>query len=106
MRTVFYTDIQQESDFMKLRGLSKWVDNRFRKIGFIKHSESDLCVIYEKWVVNYEYIHVIEISHRKSMPNLIISYQKDINKDGFNNTVGLSKKEALLAILKMVSKGF
>lgn len=91
---------------MKLKGLSKWVDDRFRKIGFIKHSESDLCVIYEKWVVDCEYIQVIEISHRKSMPNLIISYQKDVNKEGFNNTVGLSKKEAMLAILKMISKGF
>ena len=50
---------------MKLRGLSKWVDNRFRKIGFIKHSESDRCVIYEKWVVNYEYIHVIELFDRR-----------------------------------------
>ncbi len=90
---------------MKLRGLSKWVDNRFQKIGFIKHSDTDLCVIYEKWITDYEYIQVIEISHRKNMPNLIISYQKDVNKDGFNNTVGLSKKEVMLAILKMISKG-
>lgn len=90
---------------MKLRGLSKWVDGRFRKIGFIKHSDTDLCVIYEKWIVDYEYIHVIEISHRKNISNLIISYQKDVNKDGFNNAIGLSKKQVMLAILKMISKG-
>lgn len=91
---------------MKLRGLSKWVDDQFRKIGFIKHSETDLRVVYEKWVDNCEYIHVIEISHRKHIPNPIISYQKDANKEGFNNVVGLSKKDAMLAILKMISKGF
>lgn len=91
---------------MKLKGLSKWVDKRFRKIGFIKHKETDLCVVYEKWAVDHEYIHVIEISHRKNVPNLIISYQKDVNKEGFNNAVGLSKKDAMLAILKMISKGF
>ena len=91
---------------MKLRGLSKWVDNRFRKIGFIKHSDTDLCVIYEKWVVDYKYIHVIEISHRKNILNLIISYQKDVNNEGFNNAIGLSNKQAMLAILKMISKGF
>ena len=75
-------------------------------MGFVKHSDTDLCVIYEKWVVDCKYIHVIEISHRKNLPNLIISYQKDVNNEGFNNAVGLSKKEVMLAILKMMSKGF
>lgn len=55
---------------------------------------------YEREITEYDYIQCLEITHKASGKHLIQSYQKGVNKDGFNNVVGLTYEETKLAMKK------
>lgn len=76
------------------------VDNALAKIGFVKVHESNLMVQYEREIPD-GYTQCLDICHKKSGKHIIQSYQKDVNKNGFNNAVGLTLQEAELACIKM-----
>ncbi|MCI8795304.1 MAG: hypothetical protein HFG89_00400 [Dorea sp.] len=86
------------------------IDKKLRKIGFIKVyedrgngrfvSEDKYGVSYERWIEEYKYTQVLDIRHKTSGKHLIQSFQKNVNADGFNNTVGLSYEETKLAMKK------
>lgn len=86
------------------------IDKKLRKIGFIKvyedrgHgrfvSEDEYGVSYERQIEKYGYTQVLDIRHKASGKHLIQSFQKDVNVDGFNNTVGLTYEETKLAMRK------
>lgn len=80
-------------------------DERFAELGFTKIRENEYGVDYEKRE-EIGYIHVISILHKESGNHLIMSYQKDVNSGGFNNTVGLTFEEAKLAVNKMIEMRF
>lgn len=76
------------------------VDKALAKIGFAKVHESNLIVQYEREIPE-GWTQCLDIGHKRDGNHLIHSYQKNINKDGFNNSVGLTLKEAELACIKM-----
>lgn len=86
------------------------IDNKFKKIGFTKTYEDrddghyvledEYGVSYERWDEKYKYMQVLDIRRKANGNHLIQSYQKDVNADGFNNTVGLNYKEMKLAMKK------
>lgn len=84
-------------------------DEKFAELGYIKTEEDEHGVYYEKQEIIRDkigYIHVISILHKESGKHLIMSYQKDVNSDGFNNTVGLTFEETKLAVNKMIEMRF
>lgn len=81
--------------------LIKSVDEKFERLGFIKTYESEIVVTYEKKIEKYDYIQSIDICRKESGNHIVISGEKSINKDGFNNAVGLTKQEMKLCIKKM-----
>ena len=81
--------------------LFKSVDERFEELGFTKTYESKIVVTYEKEIKDYNYIQSIDICRKESGNHIVISGEKGINKDGFNNAVGLTKQEMKLCIKKM-----
>ena len=83
----------------------KNIDDKFAEIGFEKVSESPFCAVYERNVERYRYVQCIELDTKTSGFHLMHSYQKDINSDGFNNSVGLTMYEARLCRLKMKQMG-
>lgn len=92
---------------MKSKILSKLADKKFERLGFTKIQESDLSVSYEKRISDFNYTQCIDIiCHKKNVPNIAISYQADVNSEGFNNAVGLSAAELKAVLLKMKAKGF
>jgi len=91
---------------MKSKLLNRIADRKFEKLGFVKVKESDLLVSYQRPVDVFGYVHVIELSHRKHIPNLMISYQQETNNDFFNNCVGVSSAIMRASLLKMFAMGF
>lgn len=91
---------------MKSKILSKIADKKFEKLGFTKVKESDLSVSYEKYDPTCKYTQCVDIYHMKNTRNISISYQVDVNSEGFNNAVGLSTAELKAVLLKMKAKGF
>lgn len=91
---------------MKSKLLSKIADRKFEKLGFVKVKESDLIVSYHRPIDIFGYIHVIELSRRKNISDLMISYQYDTNNEGFNNCVGVSSAIMKASLLKMFAIGF
>lgn len=79
----------------------KKVDTKLKEIGFAKTKENEYGVSYERKDEKYNYIQVLDLLHKASGRHLIQSYQKDVNKDGFNNVVGLTAYETKLALKKM-----
>jgi hypothetical protein len=55
--------------------------------------------IYERYNEDFGYVHIISIWQKKTYTGYkgieVISYQKDVNKDGFNNAVGLRRNDLL-----------
>ncbi|MCM1215379.1 MAG: hypothetical protein NC548_12775 [Lachnospiraceae bacterium] len=79
----------------------KNIDKKFEHLGFKKVYQSPFIVQYERKDSEFGYIQCLDLCHKRNGRHLIISYQKDINKNGFNNTVGISQEEADLALKKM-----
>lgn len=76
------------------------IDKKLKKLGFEKDSEDKYGVIFCRKDEKHSYIQVLEIYHKRSGNHLIVSYQKDVNSEGFNNTVGLTYEEVKLAMEK------
>lgn len=85
--------------------LFKTIDEKFDRLGFIKTYETDIYCIYEKREKRYNYVHEINICRKESGNHIVISCQKDINLEGLNNAIGLTKKEMKLCIKKMKEMG-
>jgi hypothetical protein len=79
----------------------KTIDEKLKAIGFNKVDEDNYIVQYERKNEKYNYIQCLDLMSKNTGKHLISSYQKDINKDGFNNSVGLTMYESKLAIKKM-----
>lgn len=77
------------------------IDRRLLELGFIKKEENKHGVTYERIERKYNYVQEVDIIHKQSNKHLIFSYEKNlINKDGFNNVVGLTYKETKLFMKK------
>lgn len=82
-------------------------DKKLAKIGFIKDSDvSDNWVSYTRKDEKHSYIQVLGFGHKLSGNHIVLSYQKDVNSDGFNNCVGLNKQELKLAYKKLKELGW
>jgi hypothetical protein len=86
--------------------LFKNVDERLNEIGFVKVKEDQYGAEYIRKNDTYSYTQCLDLLHKANRRHLIQSYQKDVNSDGFNNTVGLSIYEAKLSLKKMKQMGF
>ena len=83
----------------------KSIDKKFEEIGFVKTRENEYGATYEREDKKYKYVQVIEIMSKDSGRHIFQSYQKDVNKDGFNNVVGLTSYETKLVLKKMLKMG-
>lgn len=79
----------------------KSTDEKFKEIEFIKIREDEYGATYEKIISKYNYTHVIDICHKENGQHIILSYEKEINKSGLNNCVGLTAYETKLVLKKM-----
>ena len=86
--------------------LFKSVDKKFNEIGFIKTEESNFGVYYERPDKEFKYVQELCLLHKANGNHLIQSSQKEVNKDGYNNMVGLSMYEAKLSLKKMKQIGW
>jgi hypothetical protein len=86
--------------------LFKSVDEKLSEIGFVKIKEDKHGASYERKDNTYGYVQCLDLGYKENSRHLIQSSQKDINKDGFNNMVGLSMYEAKLAVKKMKQMGW
>ncbi|MCM1222310.1 MAG: hypothetical protein NC548_48370 [Lachnospiraceae bacterium] len=82
------------------------VDKELEKLGFMKVEDNDHIVQYERPEDMYGYTQCLSICHKQSGRHIIQTYQKDVNKDGFNNCDGLTYTEMKLALMKMRQKGW
>ncbi len=71
----------------------KIADKMFEKLGYQKVEDSNILVVYEKTIQQFGYTHVIEFCHKRSGNHHVISYQRGLNTDGFNNSIGLGIPE-------------
>jgi len=84
----------------------KTIDEKLNDIGFIKMDETKYGVKYQRVNNECNYIQCLDLLHKASGKHLIQSYQKDLNKDGFNNMIGLTIYESKLAVRKMKQMGY
>ena len=83
--------------------LFKNVDDRLKEIGFIKVSENEYGVCYERDNKEYKYTQCVNLSHKKSGKHIIQSYDKNLmdNKKSGNICIGLTYYEMKLFMKKM-----
>lgn len=74
-------------------------DKIFEKLGYEKTHEGKTVIDYERKNEHFGFTQVIEFCHKSSGNHLVLSYQKGVNKYGFNNNVGLT-----LAEIKAINK--
>lgn len=79
----------------------KNTDKKLEELGFVKTYESDVVIEYERYNDTYNYTHALSFIRKKSGNHILISSQKGLNKDRFNNAVGLTKKEMKLCYKKI-----
>lgn len=79
------------------------LDNKFRKIGFIKIRENNHGVIYERYDCDFNYTQVLTILYKANGRHIIQSYDKNLfdNKGIGNTAIGLTGYETKLALKKM-----
>ena len=78
----------------------KKIDRKLLKLGFVKKIENNYGATYEKKNKKHNFIQEVGIVHKNSNKCVIFSYEKTINSDGLNNTIGLSTKEMKLFMKK------
>lgn len=83
----------------------KSIDEKFAEVGFVKVKENEYGAAYEK-ETKFGYIQCLDLLSKGSGFDLIQSYEKGVNKDGFNNCVGLTMYEARLCRKKMKQMGW
>lgn len=86
--------------------LWKSTDEKLEELSFVKVSEDQYGAYYEKYHAKYGYTQVLAITHKSSGKHLIHSYEKELNKSGLNNSIGLSLYEAKLALRKARELGY
>lgn len=86
--------------------LFRSIDEKLNEIGFVKIKENEYGASYERVNEKYGYVQSLELLHKASGRHIIQSSQKEINKDGFNNMVGLSMYEVILSLKKMKQMGW
>ncbi len=85
--------------------LFKSVDEKLEEIGFIKKREDKYGAEYERENFDFKYVQKLSFYHKQNGKHLILSYEKQCNKDGYNNVVGLTAYETKLALKKMKKLG-
>ena len=91
---------------MKNFKLFKSADELFAEIGFTKVYESNLYVQYERFNEEYKYTQSLDLGHKHNGYHLIMSSVKEVNKEGYNNMVGLTMYETKLCLKKMRELGW
>ena len=86
--------------------LNKIADKGFQRLGYEKAEDDECLVSYEIYDIKYHFTKCIDVCYKSSGRHLIQSYQKRINLDGYNRTVGMTGIETLLIFLKMLGKGW
>ena len=86
--------------------LFKTTDEKLQEIGFVKVEENEYYAQYEREDVEFGYIQSLDLYHKASGRHVMLSCQKESNKDGFNNAVGLTAYEMKLVLKKMKELGF
>ena len=76
--------------------LFKTTDEKLAEIGFMRASENNYGVCYQRENKKYNYTHRLDILHKQSGKHLIQSYEEGTN----NNVVGLTYYETKLAMKK------
>ena len=79
-------------------------DKGFSKLGYKKVHESGVYVSYEGELNQFGYVHCIDIGHKGDGRHIISSYEKGLNSEGFNNSVGMTEPEIRCALKKMREK--
>lgn len=65
----------------------------FNKLGYAYVDSNAYLVSYEKPIEEFGYTKVIEFIYKRSGEHIVCSYQKGVNGDGFNKSVGLTIPE-------------
>lgn len=89
---------------MKLK-LFKSIDEKFAGIGLMKVKENEFGASYER-KTKFGYTQCVDLVNKASGFHLIQSYEEGVNKDGFNNCVGLNMYEVRLCLKKMKQMGW
>lgn len=86
--------------------LFKSIDEKFKEIGFKKIKDDNYAVTYERKILKYNYIQVIDIIHKKNGKHIVQSYDKNLfdEKKIGNTCVGLTYYEMKLIMKKMKQK--
>lgn len=84
--------------------LFKSIDEKFAEIGLVKVKENEFSADYERQS-KFGYTQCVDLVKKASGKHIIQSYEKGINRDGFNNCVGLTMYEARLCMKKMKQMG-
>ena len=81
----------------------KSIDNKIKKLGFIKIKENEHIIIYERFNTKYNYTQHVAIAHKIYGKPILQSYDKELfdTKKIGNTCVGLTYQEAKLFLKKM-----
>ena len=71
----------------------KKADKMFGRLGYTGVDSNAYVIAYEKPIEEFGYTKVIEFIYKRSGEHIVCSYQKGVNGDGFNNSVGLTIPE-------------
>ena len=95
-------------DIMKCKWLSNLADKKLKKLGFKMVKNSNYIVRYERHNEAFNYIHNVEIGHKKSGTHCIHAYVSgDANRSKeFNDSVALTGIEIKWFLIKMISIGW
>ena len=81
--------------------LFKTIDEKFADIGFVKIKEDRYGASYEREDPKHIYTQRLNLVHKLNGEWFVQSYEKDVNSDGFNNSVGLTPYEMELGLKKI-----
>ena len=71
----------------------KKADKMFEKLGYKKVEEGPIVIAYEKYEAQGCFTKSIDFYRKVSGNHLVMSYQKEVNQDGFSNSVGITIPE-------------
>ncbi len=93
---------------MKSKILGKIADKKLESLGFRKTEDSEYYVTYERHNERHDYTHRLEILSKANGPGIIQSYDPElIDERGLGCAcVGITRKEAIAAAMKISSKGW
>lgn len=88
--------------------LGKIADRKLESLGFKKIVDSEYCADYERYNERYGYTHELAILSKANCPAIIQSYDPElIDERGIGCAcVGITREEAMAAVMKIISKGW